>query len=114
MTLLILFWISLAFILAAHVGYPLGVMALARVTGRPVRKNEVTRQVSSVVAARTSLDASGTGWPRKGSRSPTGSSPMAPPMSPTTSSVPWPAGTPHALLRRGITPLTFLFVEGIR
>jgi cellulose synthase/poly-beta-1,6-N-acetylglucosamine synthase-like glycosyltransferase len=46
-----LFWGSLAALAWTHVGYPLAGAALARVRSRPIRKEDITPDVSVVVAA---------------------------------------------------------------
>ena len=46
-----LFWGSLGALAWTHVGYPVAVAALARVRGRPVRREDLTPEVDVVVAA---------------------------------------------------------------
>jgi len=54
-----LFWGSLGALAWTHVGYPVAVAALARVRSRPVRKEDVTPEVSVVVAAHDEEDVIG-------------------------------------------------------
>ena len=51
-----LFWGSLGALAWTHVGYPVAVAALARVRPRPIRKDDVTPQVSVIVAAHDEED----------------------------------------------------------
>ncbi|HEY4621640.1 MAG TPA: glycosyltransferase, partial [Gaiellaceae bacterium] len=51
-----LFWGSLGALAWTHVGYPVAVAALARVRPRPIRKYDVTPQVSVIVAAHDEED----------------------------------------------------------
>ena len=59
MLLKTLFWGSLGALAWTHVGYPVAVAALARVRSRPVRKEDVTPEVSVVVAAHDEEDVIG-------------------------------------------------------
>jgi cellulose synthase/poly-beta-1,6-N-acetylglucosamine synthase-like glycosyltransferase len=54
-----LFWGSAAALAWTHVGYPAAVAALARVRSRPVRKEDVTPEVSVIVAAHDEEDVIG-------------------------------------------------------
>jgi cellulose synthase/poly-beta-1,6-N-acetylglucosamine synthase-like glycosyltransferase len=54
-----LFWGSAAALGWTHVGYPVAVAALARVRSRPVRKEDVTPEVSVIVAAHDEEDVIG-------------------------------------------------------
>ena len=51
-----LFWGSLGALAWTHVGYPVAVAALGRVRPRPIRKDDVTPQVSVIVAAHDEED----------------------------------------------------------
>ena len=53
---LILIWISLAFLLYVHVGYPLILLAWRRLAARPVRKSFWEPPVSILIAARNEKD----------------------------------------------------------
>jgi len=48
----VIFWFSVAFLLFAYVGYPIGMYFLARFRARPVRKAPVLPSVTLVLAAR--------------------------------------------------------------
>src|SRR5436190_2005272 len=47
----VLFWSSLGALAWTQAGYPVAAAALARLRGRPVRKNEIEPTVSVIVAA---------------------------------------------------------------
>jgi cellulose synthase/poly-beta-1,6-N-acetylglucosamine synthase-like glycosyltransferase len=54
-----LFWGSLGALAWTHVGYPAAAAALARVRSRPVRKEEITPEVTVIVAAHDEEDVIG-------------------------------------------------------